>query len=160
MHWSRRRGRKPTPQPDRADCTAPPQTRSGTLERRSPPHTPSYNGAIEAAIGSLKTRTQRLADLASHPGLWTRALVEAARQEANTTARPRRLHGATPDQVWDARVPLMMEGRERFRTAVERYQTEGWEKMGSLPEESSHWDEAAVDRVALRRALKIGRAHV
>ena len=80
-------------------------------------------------------------------------LVEAARREANTTARPRRLHGATPNQEWDTRVPLTAEDRERFRAAVLRYQAEGWEKFGGLPVEPSHWDTAVVDRVALRRAL-------
>jgi transposase InsO family protein len=118
----------------------------------SPPRTPSYNGGIEAAIGSLKARTQRLADRAGHSQLWTRAVVEAARQEANV-AHPRRLKGATPDVVWDARTPLTDERRAQFRSAVERYQTEGWDKHGGEPADPSHWDEAAVDRVALRRAL-------
>jgi hypothetical protein len=33
----------------------------------SPPHTPRYNGSIEAGIGSLKTRTERHACRASRP---------------------------------------------------------------------------------------------
>jgi hypothetical protein len=118
----------------------------------SPPHTPSYNGAIEAAIGALKTRTQRLAAEAGHPQLWTGAVVEAARWEANT-AHPRRLKGATPDEVWDARASLTGERRAHLRAAVERYQTEGWDERGGKPADPSHWDTAAVDRVALRRAL-------
>jgi transposase InsO family protein len=124
----------------------------GVFALFSPPHLPSYNGAIEAAIGSLKTRTDRLAALAGQL-LWTSDLVEAARLEANTTARPRRLQGATPDQVWNARPPLAAEGRENFGAAVKRYQLEGWEELGGQPAAPTHWDEAAVDRVALRRAL-------
>src|SRR5207244_12795766 len=53
----------------------------------SPPYTPQYNGAIEAAIGSLKTRTQRLADEAGHADFWTSGVIEAARQQANASAR-------------------------------------------------------------------------
>ena len=69
---------------------------SNVFQLFSPPHTPAYNGSIEASIGSLKNRTQQQCELAGHPGLWTSDDVEAARIEANTTARPRRLHGKTP----------------------------------------------------------------
>ena len=99
----------------------------------------SYNGGIEAAIGSLKTRTQRLADQAGHPLLWTSAEIEAARQEANA-AHPRRLRGATPDEVWNARAPLTAEGRQNFSAALKRYQLEGWEKRDGKPADPSHWD--------------------
>jgi transposase InsO family protein len=120
----------------------------------SPPHTPSYNGAIEAAIGSLKTRTQRLATVAGHPELWTSGLAEAARQEANETARPRRLHGATPNEVWEARPRLSAAGREEFVARARRYQAEAREAQGPLPEgEVTHWTEAAADRAAFHRAL-------
>jgi len=119
----------------------------------SPSRTPSYNGSIEAAIGSLKTRTQRLAGEAGHPEIWTSDVVEAARHEANATARPRRLQGATPDEAWDDRQRLRAEERERFRATVGQYQAEAWLERGLPTEEPSHWQEAEVDRVALRRAL-------
>lgn len=137
----------------RADQTKRLLQQWGVFTLFSPPHTPSYNGAIEAAIGSLKTRTQRLTDRAGHPFLWTSDLVEAARHEANATARPRRLKGATPGEVWDARAPLTAEGREQFRAAVQRYRLEGWEKQGGMPADPTHWEQAAIDRIALRRAL-------
>jgi transposase InsO family protein len=138
----------------RADATKRFLGTWGVFTLFSPPHTPSYNGAIEAAIGSLKTRTQRLATKAGHPDLWTSGLAEAARQEANTTARPRRLHGATPEEVWDARPRLSAADREAFQTRARRYQAEARAQQGPLaPEEQTHWTEAAVDRVALRRAL-------
>jgi hypothetical protein len=57
-----------------------------------------YNGAIEAGIGSLKTRTERQALWAGRPGPWTWQDVEAARQEANATARPHGAYGPTPEQ--------------------------------------------------------------
>jgi transposase InsO family protein len=137
----------------RADTTKRLLARWGVFALFSPPHTPSYNGAIEAAIGSLKTRTQRLALLAGHPDLWTSGMAEAARREANATTRPRRLRGATPDEVWDMRQPLTAEERERFRATVHQHQVEEWQKQGSLLDDQvSHWTQAAVNRVALRRA--------
>ncbi len=136
----------------RAVATKELLARWGVCALFSPPHTPSYNGGIEAAIGSLKTRTQRLAEQAGHPEFWTSEVVQAARQEANL-AQPRRLKGTTPDAVWEARAPLSGERRAYFRSAVERYQAQGWDMRGGKPADRSHWDEAAVDRVALRRAL-------
>jgi transposase len=119
----------------------------------SPPHTPAYNGSIEAAIGSMKTRTQRLAEQAGHPDHWTSAVVEAARCQANAQARPRRLHGASPAEVWAARAPLRADERARFRATVAQLQAEAWLENGPQPDEPSHWQQAAVDRDALRRAL-------
>jgi transposase InsO family protein len=120
----------------------------------SPPYTPSYNGSIEAAIGSLKTRSERLAAQLAHPGRWTSAVVEAARQEANTTARPRRLRGATPDDVWFHRQPLTAGERDQFRATVRRLQQEfRVEKCLPLIGDLSRTDQACVDRIAIRRAL-------
>lgn len=119
----------------------------------SPPRTPSYNGSIEAAIGSLKTRTHQLALLDGHPDWWTSGLVEAARQQANATARPRRLHGLTPEESWDSRQRLTADDRAAFQASVRQYQWEEWQKQDPLPEDQiDHWTQAAVDRVALRRA--------
>jgi hypothetical protein len=36
---------------------------------------------------------------------------------------------------------------------VKRYQLEEWEELGNKPDEPTHWEQSAVDRVALRRAL-------
>lgn len=138
----------------RADSTKRFLTRWQVCALFSPPHTPSYNGSIEAAIGSLKTRTQKLAEGAAHPQRWTSAVVETARRLANETARPRRLHGASPEEVWSNRPRLTTEDRDRFQATVRRLQAETWLAQGSLPDgAASHWDQAAVDRIALRRAL-------
>jgi ThiF family len=68
-----------------------------------------------------------------------------------------RQHGATSRARHrtqsGTRAPLTAEGRAQFSAAVERYQAEGWEKRGGKPADPGHWDESAVDRVALRRAL-------
>jgi len=137
----------------RADATKRLLARWQVFALFSPPHTPSYNGAIEAAIGSLKIQSERLAQQAGHPGVWTSALAEAARHEANTTAHPRRLHGATPAEVWHARQCPTAEERAQFRATVTQFQADAWPEQGPLPEDLSHWQQAAIDRVALRRAL-------
>jgi transposase InsO family protein len=95
-------------------------TRWQVLPLFSPPGTPSYNGSIEASIGALKTRTERHAAAAGHPGVWTSADVEAARQEANTTARRKRLQGRTPEAVWAARMPLTAAEGDAFQGTVEQ----------------------------------------
>lgn len=128
--------------------------RCGVNQLFSPPHTPAYNGSIEASIGALKQRTQRQSELARHAGLWSSDNVESARIEANTTARPRRLHGLTPEQVWQARGSLTAQDRAAFQDTVEQFRT-GTRIERGLParEPLTRTQQAAVDRVALRRAL-------
>jgi transposase InsO family protein len=138
----------------RAEVTKRLLSRWGAFALFSPPHMPSYNGAIEAAIGSLKMRTQQRALLDGQPGFWTTGLAELARRQANETAQPRRRHGLTPDEVWDSRVRLTADDRAAFRASVQQYQWEERQKQQPLPQDQpDHWTQAAVNRVALRRAL-------
>ena len=81
----------------------------GVTSLFSPPRTPRYNGSIEAGIGSLTMRAERLATHRGHPGVWTWDTLEAAR-EANATARPRGLGGLSPEEVWAARGPIESGG--------------------------------------------------
>jgi transposase InsO family protein len=137
-----------------ADTLAGFLARWQVLSLFSPPRTPAYNGSIEASIGSLKTRCERRAVQLGHPGQWTGTIVEAARQEANATARPRRLHGATADEVWLRRPRLSQQQRDQFGATVQRLQDDTRaEKCLPLVGELSRTDQAAVDRVAIRRAL-------
>mgnify|MGYP001144907076 CR=1 FL=1 len=80
----------------------------------SPPRTPSYNGSAEAGIGSMRTRTHHQAARHGHAGEWTCNDVEAARLEANETARPWGHHGPTPDEVWQGRALIGIEERMAF----------------------------------------------
>ena len=66
----------------------------------SPPSCPGYNGAIEAAIGSLKKRTAEHAEEQGHAGRWDVADLEVARTAANAS-HPRRLNGRMPSTLWD-----------------------------------------------------------
>src|ERR1700694_2821362 len=65
----------------------------------SPAYTPSYNGSLEAGIGSLKARTEVYASRQDHPGQWTWDDVAAAQEEANATARPQGECGPTPERL-------------------------------------------------------------
>jgi transposase InsO family protein len=127
--------------------------RWGVGQLFSPPRWPEYNGAIEASIGSLKTRTERQCLLHGHLGLWTGHAVEAARIEANT-AHPRRLKGQTPEQVWESRAALTADERADFHVTVTQYQAEERARRGlGADQVLNRTQQASVDRVAYRRAL-------
>jgi transposase InsO family protein len=120
----------------------------------SPPCTPRYNGAIEAGIGSLKTRTQTHAARHGRPAAWTTDDLALAQAEANATARPRGPTGPTPDEAWTGRQPLTATDRQLFQTTVARRRTEARIEQalptdGPLPTASAR----AIDRRAIRRAL-------
>jgi transposase InsO family protein len=120
----------------------------------SPPGQPSYNGAIEATIGSLKKRTQQAAYLAGHAGVWTTADLDRARESANQVARPRGSHGPTPDELWAARRPPRLDQRESFGAAVRRLE-EQYRVEGGLPVEAplEHYEQAALHRRVLQEVL-------
>jgi transposase InsO family protein len=119
----------------------------------SPPRMPSYNGAIEAGIGSLKTRTEAHAARHNRPGHWTWDDVEAARMEANATARLRGPTGPSPDETWATRQPVTADERTRFRETVARLRQKDEADAGPPQDEMTR---RARDRQTLRRALEGG----
>ena len=120
----------------------------------SPPRTPRYNGAIEAGIGSLKTRTETHATRQGHPGHWTADDVAAAQAEANATARPQGPAGPTPDERWAQRPALTLAQRLLFRDAVDRCRSEARMEEGlSTDGPLTTHVERTIDRRAIRRAL-------
>lgn len=86
----------------------------------SPPYFPRYNGAAEAGIGSLKTRTENQATLQGHPGSWTMDDVAVAQDDANANARPRGERGPSPADLWSQRQPITTEERQTFHAVLER----------------------------------------
>ena len=90
------------------------------IELYSPPHRPSYNGSIEAAIGSLKRRTEQQAVWAGHPGRWSSAELAAALEDANRHHQ-RRLDGLTPAEPWAARTRITNMERICFELTVETF---------------------------------------
>ena len=123
----------------------------------SPPHTPAYNGSIEAANGAFKSRTRHEAEQAGHPELWTSGNVEAARQRGNATAPAKGADRRTPDEKWSARQPVTRDDRSAFQATVATYR-DGARLELHLPlaGDLTRAEQAKVDRKALPRAL---RAH-
>ena len=112
-----------------------------------------YNGSIEAAIGSLKRRTEEQARQQGRGGRWDLADLEAAQAAANTS-HPRRLNGRTPTSVWETRTPIDPLERVIFALTVDRQRFQVKDEQGLDQEESlDHWRQSAVDRQALERAL-------
>ena len=117
----------------------------------SPPGCPAYNGAIEAGIGSLKTRTEEHAPSRGRLGGWTFNDLAVARAEANHTPRRR---GPSPAEVWQARPPVTALERACFELVVQRRRFEARARLGIPPDaDLDHWHRSARDRQALRRAL-------
>jgi putative transposase len=129
-----------------ADC--------GVIPLFSPPYTPQYNGAIEAGISSLKTRTERQATHNGRPTHWSYNDADAAQAEANATARPKGPTGPTANQLWSARPTIAPQHRALFQASVNQQRHDvrvhdGWPTVGPLNAK----DQRNVDRHAIRRAL-------
>jgi len=120
----------------------------------SPPRMPRYNGAIEAGIGSLKTRTENHAARHGRPGQWTFDDVVAATLEANATARPRGPGGPTPDQLWDERTPIAGAERALFGAEVDLQRALVDAQGGPSANPSSDQSDSARERRSVRRALE------
>jgi len=120
----------------------------------SPPHTPQYNGACEAGIGGLKTRTHHRAAGNGRPGQWTCEDVEAARRMADEEHYPWRLRGRTADETWRLRTPLAADERHRFQETVADRRRDVRNLLGIPLEESlDRAAQASLDRKAVRLAL-------
>jgi transposase InsO family protein len=107
---------------------------SGVIQLCSPPSCPGYNGAIEAAIGSLKNRTEEQAHAQGRSGRWALADLVAAQIAANAS-HPRRLNDRTPASVWESRRPVAMVERVVFALAVERQRFQARVELGISREE-------------------------
>jgi hypothetical protein len=130
----------------------------GVVMLFSPTYWPRYNGAIEAGIGSLKTRTQHHAARHDHPGQWSCDDVAAAQTEANATARPHGPNGPTPEQSWASRRTITVAERALFQEAVNRHTTDvriqqGIQQRLPLEVPLSDQEDRAMDRQAIQRAL-------
>jgi transposase InsO family protein len=127
---------------------------AGVIPLFSPPYYPEYNGAIEAGIGSLTTRTEYQAARHDRPGHWTCDDLAAAQVEANATARPKGPTGPTPDQSWAARPTITADERVCFQDTVNRHRHEVRVQQGKpVYGPLGHQEERAMDRLAIQRAL-------
>jgi transposase InsO family protein len=120
----------------------------------SPPYYPRYNGAIEAGIGSLKTRTQAHASCQGHPAYWTCDDVAAAQDDANHNARPRGPSGPAPNDLWMQRSPITTDERQRFHDTLQRRQLEArLEHPIPLGQDLTTKELRSLERKAISRAL-------
>jgi transposase InsO family protein len=127
---------------------------AGVIPLFSPAYTPQYNGAAEAGIGSLKTRTERHAARNGHPGVWTADDAARAQAEANALAHPGGEHGPTPDLAWSSRRRLTAADRALFEATVARLRDEERARAGLATEGSPNsTSDRRAARVAIRRAL-------
>jgi transposase InsO family protein len=119
----------------------------------SPPGCPWYNGAIEAAIGAFKVRTELQAVLHGRPGLWTWDDLETARQEGNRVARPCGGTGPVREECWLARSRIEPAERERFLESVQRCREEVVAEGQAGDDSGAEESAAAKERRAIQRAL-------
>jgi hypothetical protein len=127
---------------------------AGVLALYSPPETPSYNGSIEAGIGSLEVRVFYESARHDRPGQWTCDDMVAARRQANATARPWGPQKPTPDQAWQSREPIDNGELQAFRSAYDRHRQAECIQRGIVAWESCGTNvQASVDRVAISRTL-------
>jgi transposase InsO family protein len=135
----------------RADETKDFLAQAGVAPLFSPPHWPRYNGAIEAGIGSLKTRTDRHAVCQARSEAWTSDDLAAAILEANTLAS---YHGCKPTEAWRARKRITKHERDAFHVAVEEQRLRARkEQRAPVDAPPDHWRDSALDRLAIPRAL-------
>jgi hypothetical protein len=120
----------------------------------SPPYYPRYNGAIEAGIGSLKTRTQAHASCQGHPAYWTCDDTAAAQDDANHNARPRGPNGPSPNDLWRQRSLIPNHERQRFHTTLQRRRLEArLQHPNPLPQRPTTQELRSLERQAIGRAL-------
>ncbi len=84
----------------------------------SPVYRPQYNGSVERSLGWTKVRTEHLAQLAGHAGVWTQENIEQARAQANATLRPWGARGPTPHAAFHGRRPITPDERQAFKETM------------------------------------------
>lgn len=121
---------------------------------RSPFHTPTYNGAIEAGGGSFKIRAHMEAARHDRPGEWVLDDLEAARLRGNELGFPNGRARGTPDQAWAQRQPILDATRRCLRELIYQYSLEEARDRGY--QEGAPFGEdvrLSIGRVAISRAL-------
>jgi transposase InsO family protein len=120
----------------------------------SPARTPSYNGAAECGIGSLKTKSHYISALNDRVGEWTCDDVEQAKRQMNRLGRPRGVDGPCPKELWNDRVRLSDNERAVFQRDYRRYYAFESASRG-IPRgvQLQHTERSSIDRHALARVL-------
>jgi len=118
---------------------------TGVFQLCSPPLTPEYNGACEAAGGWLKRYTESIAFRAGRPGLWRLQDLEGA------LALSLIHRGPDPE---DQEFSIPDDFRRDFTATVEEFRKEVINEL-KLPEfeQLRSAERRQVDRISIRRAL-------
>lgn len=120
----------------------------------SPPGLPRFNGACEAGIGSLKTRTHYIAARNGRHTRWSADDVEAARLLGNDSRAVTNGVVSTPNHLWSCRAPVDESDRGTFQRDVRILEVEVTKELGLMP--GAVYDarsRACIERLAITRAL-------
>ena len=123
----------------------------GVHQHFSPPRKPSYNGGVERGNGIQGAATRHEAKRNGRDGYWMTDDLNAARERVNAT---RRTKGTIPSEEWEARRPIEETTRQAFQATFADEQRLARQEFQFTPDEVlGHHSQAAVDRVAGRRAM-------
>jgi len=128
---------------------------SGVLLLYSPPGTPSYNGACEAGVGSIKHRAQ---DAAWHRGSVTAVSLDElllAQSQADLERVERRSGAPTRHDVWCRRQRPAPALRDAMRVRVDHWRARARLDLGIAADKKlPHAEQASLDRFAIGQALR------
>jgi transposase-like protein len=120
----------------------------------SPPECPRYNGAVEAGIGTLKSRVFWGAARHDRPVHWTSDDLEGGVVQANDFVRQDGPVLLSPEQRWTRRSRITKEDRTAFSAVVQKRLAEARLEQGFLPGlVLTRKEQNSVMRMALSRAL-------
>ncbi len=120
----------------------------------NPVRHPSYNGGVERANGQLAGYQEAVAEAHGRAGLPTRGDAEQARQLANELTRRDGFAGLSAQDLWEARSPIASSNREDFLRTLAEHRVAARQALHFEPaEELTHYQQAAVDRLAVRDTL-------
>jgi transposase InsO family protein len=139
----------------RSEAFATLLAKHGILHLKSPPYTPSYNGAAETGIGTLKTHAHHISARHDRPGEWTCDDVEEARLLGNAYARPFGCRGGSPDEAWEMHRRTTDNARRRLREVYDEEVENEEKRRGVLPLIGpSAKEKDSIDRFAISKALR------
>jgi hypothetical protein len=120
----------------------------------NPVRHPSYNGGVERANGQLAGYQEAVAEAHGRAGLPTRGDAEQARRLANEITRRDGFAGLTAQELWEARSPITSSSRDDFLRTLTEHRLAARQALHFEPaEELTHYQQAAVDRRAVRDTL-------
>ena len=126
----------------------------GVLPLFSPPGTPSYNGACEAGVGSVKHRADALAAARGRPCGLSLDDLEGGRLQANEQPAEPRAGAPTRAHCWQERAPLTAASRAELQQRVAHWRRRARDERGIARDGVlAHALSASIDRFAIGKAL-------